>query len=97
MQAALPQPTASTPTTTSTIKPTKSSTKTKKKKSAFDGLSKSAIIAQLKQQWKDEVEVANVDSDDDQESKASFEASIANNPYYPYNQELFVHDKNSTP
>ena len=32
----------------------------------------------------------------DQESKASSEASVANNPYYPYNQELFGDDINST-
>ena len=97
MQASTPQPTASTPVTTSTNKPAKSSAKTKKKKSAFDGLGRFAIIAQLKQQWKDEEEAVNANSDDDQESKASFEAFVANNPYYPYNQELFGHDKNSTP
>ena len=97
VQATMPQPTASTLVTTSTNKPAKSSAKTKKKKFAFDGLSRSAIIAQLKQQWKDEEEAANADLDDDQESKASSEAFVANNPYYPYNQELFGHDKNSTP
>ena len=99
VQATMPQPTASTPTTTSTNEPAKSSAKTKNKKFAFDGLSRSAIIAQLKQQWKDEEEeeAANVDLDDDQESKASSVAFVANNPYYPYIQELFGHDKNSTP
>ena len=97
VQAAMPQPTVFTPATTSTNKPAKSSAKTEKKKSTFDGFSRSAIIAQLKQQWKDEEEVANANLDDNQESKASFEASVANNPYYPYNQELFGHDINSTP
>ena len=93
----MPQPTVFTLATTSTNKPAKSSAKTEKKKSTFDGFSRSAIIAQLKQQWKDEEEAANADFDDDQESKASSEASVANNPYYPYNQELFGHDINSTP
>ena len=34
----------------------------------------------------------NHDSEDD----LSFEASVANNPYYPYNQELFGHDEENT-
>ena len=50
---------------------------------------------------KDEEEVANAnleEEEDDQESKASSEASVTNNnPYYPYNQELFEHDEASTP
>ena len=49
---------------------------------------------------KDEEEAANANSkgdEDDQESKASSEASITNNdPYYPYNPELFGHDEVST-
>ena len=69
VQTTIPQPTASTPTTTSTNEPAKSSAKTKKKKFAFDGLSRSAIISQLKQQWKDEEEATNADLDDDQESR----------------------------
>ena len=48
VQIAMPQPTTTTLATTSTTKPAKSSTKTNKKKSAFDGLSKSALIALLK-------------------------------------------------
>ena len=48
-----------------------------------------SIIAQLKQSWKDEEEAK-----DNQESKASLEAYVANNdnPYYPYNQELLGYD-----
>ena len=88
------------PTTLATTSAT--TPKSKKEKFAFDGLNKSAIIALLKQQWKDEEEIANGNSkeeEDDQEFEASSEASIANNdnPYYPYNQELFGHDKASTP
>ena len=72
---------------------TTTSAKSKKKKSAFNGLSK---IAQLKQSWRDEVEAANAnleEEEDNQESKASLEISIANNddPCYPCNQELFGH------
>ena len=48
VQTTVPQPTANTPATTSIAKSTKSSTKTKKKKSDFDGLSKMALIALLK-------------------------------------------------
>nr|POF22886.1 hypothetical protein CFP56_38173 [Quercus suber] len=86
----------------STTTPAKSFAKSKKKKFAFDGLNRSAIIALLKQQWKDEEEGANTNSEeeeDDQESGASSEASIANNdnPYYPYNQELFGYDEACTP
>ena len=61
-----------------------------------------ALIALLKQQWKDKEEAAaNANSEEEEEgqnSKASSEASVANtNPYYPYNQELFGHDEASTP
>ena len=94
----MPQPT--TPATTSATKPAKSSVKTKKNNSAFDGLNRSNIIALLKQKWKDEEEAANAnleEEEDDQESKASSEASVTNNdPYYPYNQELFGHDEATT-
>ena len=80
----MPQPTTSA--TTSTTRPAKSSTKTKKKNFAFDGLSRSDIIALLKQKWKDEEKAANANSkeeENDQESKASSKASITNNdPYY---------------
>ena len=48
VQTTVPQPTANTPATTSIAKSTKSSTKTKKKKSDFDGLSKTTLIALLK-------------------------------------------------
>ena len=33
----------------------------------------------------------------DSEDELSFEASVANNPYYPYNQELFGRDEEDTP
>ena len=67
--------------TTSATKPTKSSAKTKKKKYAFDGLSRSNIIALLKQKWKDKEEAANAnsgDEEDDQEFEASSKATVAN-------------------
>ena len=72
------------------------STKSKKKKSTYNGLSKTTLIALLKQSWKDEEEATNANSEeeeDNQESKASLEISIANNddPCYPCNQELFGH------
>ena len=84
----MPQPTA--PAATSATKPAKSSAKTKRKNSTFDDLSRSDIIALLKQKWKDEEEVANAnleeEEEDDQESKASSEAFVANDDsYYPYN------------
>ena len=87
VQAAMPQATALA--TTSATKPAKTSTKTKKKKSTFNGLSRSDIIALLKQKLKHEEEATNSnsgDEEDDQEPEASFEASVANdNSYYPYN------------
>ena len=48
VQTTVPQPTANTPATTSIAKSAKSSAKTKKKKSDFDGLSKTTLIAVLK-------------------------------------------------
>ena len=33
----------------------------------------------------------------DSEDELSFEASVANNSYYPYNQELFGHDEEDAP
>ena len=95
----MPQPTAAA--TTSATKPAKSSTKTKKEKYAFDGLNGPAIIALLKQKkWKDKEEAANANSEEEEdelESEVSSKAFIANdNPYYPYNQELFGHDEAST-
>ena len=75
-----------------------SSAKTKKKKFAFDGLDKFALVALLKQQWKDEKEATNDNSKDEeeecQEFGASSEAYVANTN--PYNQELFGHDESST-
>ena len=72
-----------------------SSAKTKKKKFAFDGLDKSALVALLKQQWKDEKEATNDNSEEEcQEFGASSEAYVANTN--PYNQELFGHDESST-
>ena len=102
VQTVVPQPTANTLVTISTNTPTKPSTKTKKKKSTFDGLSKTTLIALLKQQWNDEEEAtANAKSEEEEDGQgswASLEASIAStNPYYPYNQELFSHDEASTP
>ena len=65
------------------------STNTKKKKYTFNGLSKSDIIALLKQKLKGEEEATNSnsgDEEDDEEFEASSEASVANdNSYYPYN------------
>ena len=84
--------------------PTTSATKSakSKKKSAFNGLSKIALIAQLKQSWRDEEEAANAnleEEEDNQESKASLEISIANNddPCYPCNREIFGHHIVTTP
>ena len=57
----------------------------KKKKYDFDGLSKSTLIALLKQQWKDEEEAVNANSEeeeDGQELGAFLKATVANtNPY----------------
>ena len=52
-----------------------------------------ALYALLKMKWKEEEAADNHDSEDELSSKAS----IANNPYYPYNQELFGHDEEDTP
>ena len=64
---------------------------TKNKSSPIDNLRKNpdALLALLK--WVEEA-VAN-----QEESKASLEESIAHNPYFPYDQELFGHDENNTP
>ena len=78
----LGQPT--TPATTSATKPAKSSAKTKKKSSAFDGLSSFDIFALLRQKMNDgeETTIANSEGEeDDQESKASSEASVTNNDH----------------
>jgi len=40
--------------------------------------------------------IANRDSKS-KGSKTSFEASVADSPYYPYDQELFGHDVDDTP
>ena len=67
-----------------------------KKKSAFDGLGKTALIALLKQFWKHEEEVANanLDDEDEQESKASSEAFVSkkDDPFYTYDQARFCHN-----
>ncbi|KAK9993654.1 hypothetical protein SO802_023357 [Lithocarpus litseifolius] len=76
----MPQPMATTPATISIAKPAKPSTKTKKKKFAFDDLRKFALISLLKQQWNDEEEAANANSkeeEDAQESGASSETFVA--------------------
>jgi len=94
IQAVKPHPTTLATTSTTTLAKSK-------KKYAFDGLNRSAIIALLKQQWNDEEEATNANSEeeeDDQESETFSEASVAinDNPYYPYNQELFGHNETST-
>ena len=63
----------------------------KNKSSPIDNLRKNpdALLALLK--WVEEV-VAN-----QEESKASSEESVAHNPYFPYDQELFGHDEDNTP
>ena len=48
-----------------------------------------ALLALLK--WTEET-IA-----DQEESKASSEESVAHNPYFPYDQELFGHDEDNTP
>ena len=79
----LGQPT--TPATTSATKPAKSSAKTKKKSSAFDGLSSFDIFALLRQKKMndgEETAIANSEGEEDnQESKASSEASVTNNDH----------------
>ena len=62
----------------------------KNKSSPIDNLRKNpdAFLALLK--WAEEA-VAN-----QEESKASSEEYVAHNPYFPYDQELFGHDENST-
>ena len=75
------------PTTLATAfatKLAKSSAKTKKKSSAFDGLSSFDIFALLRQKMNDgeETTIANSEGEeDDQESKASLEASVTNNDH----------------
>ena len=61
------------------------------KSSSIDNLRKNpdALLALLK--WAEEA-VAN-----QEESKASSKESVAHNPYFPYDQELFGHDEDNTP
>ena len=69
-------------------------TSSRKKKYSFDnlnGLSESSVIAYLR--WKDKKEAANCDSED----AKSQEASVANDPFYPYDPILFGHDPETTP
>ena len=48
--------------------------------------------------YKEAAEANLEKKEDDQDAKASLEASITNNdPYYPYNQELFRHNEASIP
>ena len=63
----------------------------KNKSSPIDNLRKKfdALLALLK--WTEET-VA-----DQEESKASSKESVAHNPYFPYDQELFGHDEDNTP
>ena len=85
---------ANAPVTIS-AKPDKPFTKSKKKSSPLDDIRKDpdALYALLKLKWKEEEAVVNHDSKDE----LSSEASVANNPYYPYNQELFGHDEEDNP
>ena len=77
VQTAVPQPTANTPATTSIAKLAKPFAKTKNKKSTFDGLSNSALIALLKQQWKDEEEAAaNANSEEEEDGQESGASSL---------------------
>ena len=80
---------------TSSVKHIKPSAKPKRKSSPLDDIRKDldALYALLKLKWKEEEVVDNHDSEDE----LSSEASVANNPYYPYNQELFGHDEKDTP
>ena len=75
--------------------PDKPSTKSKKKSSPLDDIRKDpdALYTLLKLKWKEEETAVNHDSKDE----LSSEASVANNPYYPYNQELFGHDEEDNP
>ena len=79
----------------SSTKPVKSSAKSIKKSSPLDDICKDpdALYALLKLKWKEEEAATNQDSEDE----LSSEASIANNPYYPYNKDLFYHDEEDTP
>ena len=80
---------------TSSIKLVKSSAKSNKKSSPFDDIRKDldALYVLLKLKWKEEEAADNHDSEDE----LSSETSVANNPYYPYNKELFGHNEKDTP
>ena len=85
---------ANAPASTS-AKIVKPSAKLKKKGSPLDEICKDpdSLYAILKLKWKEEEAANNHDSEDE----LSSEASVVNNPYYPYNQELFGHDEEDTP
>ena len=90
MQPAVPQLKVYAPATSS------AKTFDKKKKSPLDDLSGDALYALLKQKWREEEATDNATSEEG--SKASSKASVVDkNPYYPYNQEFFGHDEDSTP
>ena len=52
-----------------------------------------SLYALLKLKWKEEEATDHHDLEDE----LSSEAFVVNNPYYPYNQELFGHDEEDTP
>ena len=61
------------------------------KSSSIDNLRKNPDALRALLKWAEEA-VA-----DQEESKASSEESVAHNPYFPYDQELFGHDEDNTP
>jgi len=83
---------ANAPASTS-AKTAKPSAKSKKKGSPLDEIWKEpdALYALLKMISKEKGAV------DDLGDERSSEASVTNNPYYPYNQEWFGHDEEDTP
>ncbi|KAL0001909.1 hypothetical protein SO802_015690 [Lithocarpus litseifolius] len=86
VQAEMPSP--------SLVKNVKPFVKPKKKSSPLEDLQRdpNALFALLK--CAEEL-VANRTSGVEKESKASSEESVANNPYFPYDQKLFGHDEDS--
>ena len=67
----------------------------KKKISPLDDIHKDpyALYALLKLKWKEEEATDNHGL----EYELSSKASVTNNPYYPYNWELFGHDEEDAP
>ena len=71
----------------------KTSVKSKSKGSPLDEIGKDpdALYALLKAAWEKE----KAAEENDSEEEPSTRASVANNPYYPYNQDFFGHDEES--